>query len=123
MAKVVENNLAASWITMSTRAVLNVLVIGVVVGLVNYALYIFFNQLVFQPLLCSGNGGMMSCSSSAGLANGLSILIASTIGLVFLVRERVYRPLLVVLAAGVALGGLASAVVVLPWYAAAGRCT
>ena len=116
MAKVVENNSYPAWTTMNVRTVISVLLIGMVVGLVNYALYLFFDQLVFQPLLCRGDGGLVSCTNGAELANLLSILIASTVGLVFLVRERIFRPLLVVLAVAVALGGLMTVAVTLPWF-------
>jgi len=119
VAKVIEAEPPqAAWATMEWRALLNIFIVGLLVGVVTYALYLLLLQLVFEPIMCRGTGAIVRCESKESFAGAVAIVVGSMVGLVFLVRERVYRPLLVVIACMLALWGIFTLVATLPWLLA-----
>lgn len=119
MAKVVEAiNPQERWAMMSWRQLVSIGLIGVLIGIVTYALNLVLLNMVFEPLMCRDSVALVRCGSKEGFASGVAIVLISMIGLVFLVRERVFRPLLVVLAVALSLWGLFLIVATLPWLVA-----
>lgn len=119
MAKVIEAvEPQSAWATMSWRALISIGLIGVLIGVVTYALYLVLLHLVFEPIMCRDSVALVRCGSKESVSSGVAIVLASMVGLVFLVRERVYRPLLVILAVALAMWGLFVAVASLPWLTA-----
>lgn len=100
---------------MTWRSLVAIGLIGLLVGVVTYALNLVLLNYVFEPILCRESMSITSCDSKDAFASAVAIILGSIVGLVFLVRERVYRPLLVILAVGLALWGLFGFVAAMPW--------
>ena len=117
MAKVIEaQNPEAAWATMNWRSLATVFLTGALIGLITYALYLPLARLVFEPILCGDNSvALVRCGSETSFASTIAIVISSMVGLIFLVRSRVFRPLLVVLATALSLWGLLILIASLPW--------
>ena len=120
MARVIEaQNPEAAWMTMSWKSLARVFLIGLAVGLVTYAIFVPLTKLVFEPILCGNESvALVRCGTEASFAAAIAIVLGSMGGLTFLVRERVFRPLLVVLAVALSLWGVLIVVAALPWYLA-----
>lgn len=80
-----------------------VMVIGAIIGLAAVALYFVLSKYVFTPILCGQFAGGDRCDSTLQFANALALIFAGVAGLFALVRQRVFRPLLVVLLSTIAL--------------------
>lgn len=107
MAKVIEAiDPHAAWATMSVKTLANIFLYGLLVGAVTFGLYVGLERFVFEPILCTDSSALARCDSREEFANGIAIVVGSIIGLVLLVRERVYRPILAIIGIAVALWGL-----------------
>lgn len=106
------------WATMNWRTLFSIGLIGLLVGVVTYALNLVLLHFVFEPIMCREGIASIRCGSKEGFASTVSIILGSMVGLVFLVRERTFRPLLVILAVGLAMWGVFSVVTLLPWLLA-----
>ena len=107
MAKVIEaSDPHAAWATMNVSTLLRIFIFGLIVGAVSFLLYVGLDRLVFEPILCSEGVALARCESKDDFAAGTAIVLGSLLGLFFLVRERVYRPILAVLGVAVALWGI-----------------
>jgi hypothetical protein len=73
------------------------------------------NKFIFAAVLCRSQspGG---CESAPTYAVIVAMVLGAIVGLVALVRLRIYRPLLIILAASVALWGSVSFLLPLTWY-------
>lgn len=100
----------------TSRDIVRALLVGLIVGLLVWGLAWLFTNYVFESLLC--RDGSNKCEMSGQYAAISAQLVAAVVGLIVLVRQLVFRPLLVVLAATVALWGSLTLVASLPWYAA-----
>ena len=119
MAKVIEAvNPHAAWETMSMREVVTIFLYGLGVGIITYVAYLLFERFVFDPILCRDSVALVRCESVPSISGGVAIVIGSFVGLVLLVRERVYRPILAVLGVAVSLWGIFALLVGLPWLLA-----
>ena len=105
-----------AWTTMGRRSVLNVFLCGLIVGAITFLLFMGLERLVFQPITCNGPMAIMKCDSADELASGTAMVLGSLIGLVLLVRERVYRPILAILGVIIGLWNLIAIVSLLPWF-------
>ncbi len=115
MAKVVEAVHAhAAWSTMSVRSIVKVFVYGLGVGLLTYALYLALEQVIFDPILCKENSALVHCEDAPSIAGGVAMILGSLAGLVLLVRERVYRPIMAILGVMIALWGIFTVTASLP---------
>lgn len=92
-----------------------VLMLGAVVGLVVWGLSIVLDTYVLSAILCKGNT-TLTCAGAAQYAETAATIIGAGVGLFFLVKLQVFRPLLVVLAATISLWGIVSLAGLLPWY-------
>lgn len=101
--------------TMSWRELMAVAVVGVASGVITWAVYQLLNRYVTPGLFC-GDSTTSVCTAAPSLTDGLSLIVGAIAGLLGLIRLRTFRPLLVVLAALVALGGLTQRVDVMHWY-------
>ena len=107
MAKVIEaNNPHTGWDTMSMRTAATIFIYGFGVGIVSYLAYLLLERFVFDPILCRQSVSLLHCESAPNIASGMAIVIGSFVGLVLLVRERVYRPILAILGVAVSLWGI-----------------
>ena len=118
MAKIVSQKQAiVPFIDMDQRQFANVLLVGLGVGVVTWVLQLVLAQYVFGPIMCH-DAAQASCSAVTNYANISAGFLAAAAGLVMLVRLRVYRPLLVAIAALIALWGLYTITDGMVWIAA-----
>lgn len=107
MAKVIDAvDPHAAWATMSVRTLTRIFAYGAIVGALSFGLYVGFDRLVFDPILCRENLALARCESKDEIAAGTAIVLGSFLGLFLLVRERVYRPILAIIGVAVALWGI-----------------
>lgn len=119
MAKMIEAvNPYATWTSMGRRSVLNVFLCGLIVGVATYLVYMLLERFVFQPIACNGPMAVVRCESSTAFSSGTAMVLGSLLGLVLLVRERVYRPILAILGVVIGLWGLLLVLATLPWFVA-----
>lgn len=98
MAKIVDaSDPHAAWATMSLKTALNIFLYGLFVGVLTFVLYILLERFVFDPLLCAESVESDRCQNSGSYAGGIAIFLGATMGLVLLVKERVYRPILAII--------------------------
>ena len=123
MAKVIEaTNPHAAWDTMSIRAAASIFLYGFGVGVITYVAYALLQRFVFDPILCRDNVALVRCESVPIISAGMAIVVGSFVGLVFLVRERVYRPILAILGVAISLWSIFVLVAGLPWLLAVLIC-
>ena len=93
-------------IELSPQTLIQVAVLGAGLGILSWLLTLLVRQIVFVPLFC-GDPSNSLCVGATGGAGVIALLLTMIAGLLGLVRLGVYRPLLVVLAVGVSLWGIA----------------
>lgn len=111
----------AAIMAMSAAQMLQIFLLGAVIGLVVWALTLFLERYVFQALLCHGSQ-VTRCSLDTQYAEAAATIIAAGAGLYFLVKAQIFRPLLIALAAAASLWGIVGLTDLLPWYGV-GLCT
>lgn len=115
-AKVLEQPRPAA-LLMSFKDLLRILGVGALIGLVTYALYVVLDQYVFTPALCgTGVGFPERCESKEYFASTLAMILGAMGGLFTLVQQRVYRPLLVVIASSFTLWNVLTLEGNIPWW-------
>ncbi len=102
-------------VPMTWRELARIGAIGAVIGALSVGLYVLFHTYIFQAVLCRDQANT-ACGQAATYAAITAAFIASFVAVVVLAHIRVYRPLLIILAAILALWGIQSIVAVLPWY-------
>ncbi|HEU0266699.1 MAG TPA: hypothetical protein VFQ70_03655 [Candidatus Saccharimonadaceae bacterium] len=105
----------------SRNEIIRTLIVGALVGIIVWGLTWLLNKGVFSPLMCHATIAN-TCSQTSAYAAIAAQIIAAIFGLITLVRQRVFRPLLVVLAASITLWGVVSDVHNTVWYAALVAC-
>lgn len=105
------------FIGMSVQRLLSVVVVGLVTGLAIWGLTLLLDTYIYKALLCA-NETAHQCISSTRYATVTATILGAAAGLFGLVRLQVFRPLLVVAAAIVALWGLLAVVSPMKWYLA-----
>lgn len=117
MAQALTEQESRYYVSYTRREILVTLLIGALVGFVVWALAQILNKTIFTPLMCNV-GSTSKCGMSFEYAAITAQLIAAVIGLVALVRQLTYRPLLIVIASTAALWGAVTMMSAWPWYAA-----
>jgi hypothetical protein len=105
----------SSLIPMSSRELVATLIGGAVIGAVVVALYLLLNHFVFTAVLCRPQAPA-DCSQAPSYAMIVAQVIGVIAGIGMLVRLRIYRPLLVVLATLISLWTLQALIAPLAWY-------
>lgn len=88
---------------------------GLGVGFVVTALTHLLDRYIFSAVLCQ-DAGAAECANATNYALIVAMVIAGIGGLIALVQARIYRPLLVVLAAAASLWGLHGITANMQWY-------
>jgi hypothetical protein len=101
---------------MSLRQLVLVVLVGAVAGIIAWGLSYVLDTYVLQAIFCREESA--DCSEVPQYAEAIAGIIAAGAALFGLVKLRAMRPLVVVVAATLALWGLVSAVVTLEWYGA-----
>lgn len=97
----------AALIDMSTQQFVRVILIGAVIGVVTWGLTLLLDSYIFQGIVCKGSASAQ-CTSSFEYAGISASILAGGLGLLGLVRTRVFRALLIVIAAMVSLWGVSA---------------
>jgi len=79
---------------------------GALVGLATWILTYLLSEYVIGIIACRSGSSLIGCDDTTMVSAGFALIFASLAGLTFLVRRRLFRPLLVVLAATVTLWGI-----------------
>ena len=105
----------SNFVPMTWRELARIGAIGAVIGALSVGLYVLFYTYIFQAVLCRDQANT-ACGQAATYAAITTAFIASFVAVVVLAHIRVYRPLLIILAAILALWGIQAIAAVLPWY-------
>lgn len=105
----------AKLVPMGGREIITVIVSGIVVGALVAVAYMLLNKYVFGSVLCRLENSA-ECGKSPVYAEVTAQVIGIIVGVAALVRLRVYRPLLVILATAVTLWSLSSLIGGMRWY-------
>lgn len=98
-------------IELQPQQLAQIVVLGAVSGLLVWVLTFIVRQAVIVPLFCSG-----ACTNASEVAGIVAAVLIGAVGLMGLVRIGVYRPLMIVLAVAICLGGLGGWVYNMAWY-------
>lgn len=82
--------------------------VGAAFGIIYWALVFVVSHFIIDQLFCRSSVNALACSNSVGLAGNIASILVAAVGLVVLVRLRVLRPLIIVIATGIVSWGLAS---------------
>ena len=102
-------------IEMSQRQVVQIVLLGLGLGVVAWVLSELVRRVILVPLFC-GDPASGVCVNAPDFAANIALIIAAVAGLMGLVRLSVYRPLLIILAVLVSLWGLGAWTASLGWY-------
>ena len=80
--------------------------LGAAIGVLQWGMSLLLGGFVVDQILCRSNTIIASCAQSAVVAGDIATIIVAVIGLIVLVRMRVLRPLVVVVASAVLLWSL-----------------
>ena len=102
-------------IEMQQHQVIQVVLLGVVLGVATWLLKLLIKQIIFVPLFC-GDPASSSCVNAPDTAANVSAVVVAIVGLMGLVRLSIYRPLIIALGVLVSLWGIGGWTVTLEWY-------
>ena len=97
---------------MSPKQAVQTGLLGFVAGVVAGGATLLFSAFVFKTLPCVAS----ACETGGQYAAVLAGIISGAVGLFWLMRIHIFRPLLIVLAVTIALWGVPLYTLALPWY-------
>ena len=103
-------------ISMLRTDFIGVLVLGGVAGVLIWLLGTVLNQFVFEAYLCQGAEVARQCDNAKNYAVVIASLVGAVAALAGLIRLRVYRPLLVVIASLVSTWGVVQLSWGIQWF-------
>jgi len=118
MAETHQEEELATIVPMKWSDLMLVAAVGAVAGTVTWGIYWLLTGYLIPRFFCGDNATGI-CITAPYVYEGIALIIGGVIGLLGLIRLRTYRPLLIVLAVIISLGGLVQVVGVLTWYLAA----
>lgn len=118
MAKVYSETKPPAIIMTNARQMWQVIVTGIIVGLLVWGITWLFETYLYSIVLCRGDL-VAKCASAPHYAEATAIILAAGIGLFSLARLQVFRPLPIVVAAAISLWGLSVLTAAMPWFGAA----
>ena len=103
-------------VPMYRNEVASVAAVGASVGIISWVAMTLLEKYVFAAVLCSQDAAA-NCADSANYALIVAMILGGLAGLIALVQARIYRPLLVVVAATAALWGFSDKLIgEIQWY-------
>jgi hypothetical protein len=110
----------APFIAMSVRQLVQVAIVGLLVGLVVYGLTYVLNTYVYTTILCRGSTA--PCTAGTQYGEVTATILAAGAALFALVRLQVFRPLLAVIATTISLWDVLKIMPDFAWYVGAIAC-
>lgn len=107
---------APEWHIMTPAELIKVVVSGAVVGLVTMAVYYMLEKYIIEQLFCQSGS---ACASHTAISSAIAMIIVAIGMLFYLIRERVFRPLLVVLVVTILFWDLPAQLATFDWWLAA----
>ncbi len=92
------------FVTMTMGDLIRAMLTGAGVGLVSVGIFMLLNKFIFAAALC--RDGVQGCENAPLYSTIITVVISAIIGVVALAKAGIYRPLLVAVAAPVALWSL-----------------
>ena len=114
MAKVIVDETQPQAVSLS-YSWWRIALVGAAIGIIYWALTAVVSHFIIDQLFCRSSVSALACSNSVGLAGNIASILIAAVGLVVLVRLRVLRPLIVVVATAIVSWGLASWTEGLAW--------
>lgn len=105
------------FVAMTSRDFITTIVTGAMVGLIVSVAYFLLNKFVFGAVLCRPQS-LSDCAQAPNYSMIIALIIGSIAGVASLARARIYRPLLIAIAAAIALWGIHTIVAGFVWYVA-----
>lgn len=102
-------------IELQPQQLVQVAIVGVVIGAVEWLLTLLVRQVIMVPMFCSGTD-RLGCGGATDSAAFFALLLGGIVGLMGLVRISVFRPLVIVLASAITLWGISGWLTGAPWY-------
>lgn len=109
-------NESSQLIDIRPNTMVQVVLLGIILGAATWLLTILFDRFIFGSLMCGGQG--VTCDGSTVVAGNVALVLTAVGALLGLVRLGVYRPLLIVIAATIVLWGLSGYTLGMQWYEA-----
>ena len=103
-------------VAYTRREIFQAVIAGVVVGAVVWMMTWLLDKAIFEPLMCRV-ANAAQCYNHLEYSGIAAQVVGAITGLVMLVRQLSYRPLLVVIAVTVALWSMVRLAYEWPWYA------
>jgi hypothetical protein len=105
------------FVSLTARDIISTLVAGLIVGLLYLGATYLLNEYVFGNVLCRTQAST-DCTQAPTYSMIVATVLSGLVGIGLLVRLRIYRPILVVVAAIISLWGIGVTLLNLPLYAA-----
>lgn len=114
MAKVIDSSVD-SQVLRSTYSLWKFVLIGVLSGILFWILTSLIERYVINPIFCRSSSNQLLCLNTVSVSGNIATVLVMVIGIVAIVRLRLLQPLIVAVAAGAALWGLAGWTSGLSW--------
>lgn len=111
-----EVNTTSAYVAPDRRSVLGTVLTGLVVGVVGWLLSLAIQTWIIDPVFCRSPQTFAVCANGGTIGWVIAMILVSIASLLSLVRNGVFRPLLVVLASLIALWGASAWLGPLPWW-------
>lgn len=109
-------NTTSAYVAPDRRSILGTVLTGLVVGLVGWLLSLAIQTWIIDPVFCRSPQTFAVCANGGTIGWVIAMILVSIASLLSLVRNGVFRPLLVVLASLIALWGASAWLGPLPWW-------
>lgn len=113
MTDLLQDEAQPRFMPITTADFLRVLLLGALIGVATYGVALLLRNFVFGPITCEGG---QVCANAASYGEITSAILLAIVGLLGTVRLRVFRPMIVVVAATASLWGLMVATDSLAWH-------
>ncbi len=80
---------------------------GAGLGLVYWVMTYLVGHFIIDQLYCGNSVSAITCSNSTSISGNIADILVAAIGLVVMVRMRVFRPIIIAVASAILLWGLA----------------
>lgn len=114
MAEIINDETVGFVTPMSKRDLVLVIVTGLVAGFVSWGIHALLVRFLV-PQICTGTAGNY-CVVAPGVIEWVGLVVGAIVALVGLIRLRVFRPLLIILAVTLSLAGALGQSSGFVWY-------